>query len=82
MKEMSHDDHGLPEHGVDELPRHLHEQLSEFVQEDIRLYAFALDRFEAELRRASKSTGVQMVCEDRFKELRAEIVRVQSFQSN
>ncbi|CAJ1400162.1 unnamed protein product [Effrenium voratum] len=82
LKEMSHDDHGLPEHGVDELPRHLHEQLSEFVQEDIRLYAFALDRFEAELRRASKSTGVQMVCEDRFKELRAEIVRVQSFQSN
>ena len=56
-------------HDNGDLPQDLLKKASPLVQQDAQLLAYALKRFEQELRHASKSTGVQMVCEDRLRKL-------------
>lgn len=61
--------HMVPHHDIGDLPQDLLKKASSLVQQDVQLFAYALKRFEQELRSASKSTGVQMVCEDRLRKL-------------
>ena len=61
--------HGVPRPDIGDLPRDLLKKASSLIQQDVQLFAYALERFEQELRSASKSTGVQMVCEDRLRKL-------------
>ena len=61
--------HRVPHHDIGDLPQDLLKKASSLVQQDVQLFGF-----EQELRSASKSTGVQMVCEDRLRKLWDQIV--------
>ena len=67
--------HRVPHHDIGDLPQDLLKKASPLVQQDVQLFAYALKRFEQELRHASKSTGVQMVCEDRLRKLKNQIAK-------
>ena len=69
MRKITNITHGVPHHDIADLPLDLLKKMSSLVQQDVQLFAYALERFEQELRSASKSTGVQMVCEDRLRKL-------------
>ena len=69
MRIITNITHGVPHHDIADLPLDLLKKMSSLVQQDVQLFAYALECFEQELRSASKSTGVQMVCEDRLRKL-------------
>eukprot|EP00438_Fugacium_kawagutii_P002836 Skav214122 [mRNA] locus=scaffold1185:555317:555604:- [translate_table: standard] len=74
--EPTREQHLLPEYDIDDLPQETLQQMAKFVKKDVKVFDFALNRFERELRDAAKSTGVDMVCEHRFNRLRREMARL------
>ena len=52
--------HRVPHHDIGALPQDLLKKASSLVQQDVQLFAYALERFEQELRSASKKLWDQI----------------------
>ena len=72
---LTHKDHDSPEHDLAEVSNELVQTMKKLVEKDLVLFGKAVDRFEEDLAKASKETKVEMVCPDRFKQLRDDIKR-------
>lgn len=72
----SHIQHFVPEHAITDLPLAVVEKMHKLVRQDAQLYAAVLNRFEADLRKASMRTGVQMVCPEKFDQQWLEVEKL------
>eukprot|EP00873_Tetraselmis_striata_P012927 jgi/Tetstr1/433191/TSEL_002374.t1 len=70
---VTHDNHGVPPHSLDDLPLRVLRNIGRLVEIDARLYLAALDMFELRAREAATATGVDVLCQGQAAELRDEV---------
>eukprot|EP00873_Tetraselmis_striata_P035360 jgi/Tetstr1/455624/TSEL_042436.t1 len=81
-QKMSHSQHGVPQHSLEDLPLHVLRDVGRLTSVDAALYLEAMPQFEEVAKRAAHVTGVNVLCEGQVEKLLAEVRALQALSGD